>query len=960
MKKRVHELAKELKVQGIDLDNKELVNELQSLGYDVKSHSSSLEDDQATAAVEKIVAKRKPKAPPAPVKAAGFVVRRRPDGAPLTAAPASGQVASTSHAGASVQPHVPPPVSPTAPEVHAPAANNGSGATAQGPQTPVESHPETQTAPAATATTAVAATAAPAQTAAAHPVTSTTQQAPSSPSTPASHPAQSGTAPQPMAVQPPPRTHQISAAHAPNHPVQVEKRPMTPAQAAQAQAAQSQVRTGPMGSQQVVTAEANQRPTATKAVVVSRPLIPIKRVTPSSTAHKNIPQAPGPRAIGPITELKVVPGDFGGRKEIIDVTKDKNGRKRTKTAVNENLSKQEIMDIARGRTTLPLRGKKKKPTKKGNKTQITVMSADKKVVEVEETISVSDLSQRLGVRAGELIKKLMAMGQMATINQMLDVTTAELLAGEYGWKVEKVGFEEKEFLEEVADKPEEMRSRPPVVTVMGHVDHGKTSLLDAIRTANVAEGEAGGITQHIGAYSVNTPSGPITFLDTPGHEAFSAMRARGAQVTDLVVLVVAADDGVMPQTVEAIKHAREAKVPILVAINKIDKPGANPQQVKNGLMEQQLVPEEYGGDTIMVPVSARNKEGIKELLENIAVQAEVLELKSNPSKPATGAVIEAKLDKGRGPVATVLVQDGTLKLGDAVVSGTVFGKIRAMMNERGDNVEEVPPGYPVEILGLSAAPTAGDDFNVVEDEKVAKEIAEHREEVERKKSMSTMATSKLEDLYAKMEKGEAKELKVVVKADTQGSVEAVANALEKLSTHKVKVQIIHKGVGGINESDLVLLAGAANPMIIGFNVKPEATAAGQASMQGIPIKLYSIIYTAVDEVRSAMENLLEPIRREKPVGRAEVRQLFVVPKQGTIAGVAVVDGKITRNSQLRLMRAGKVAFTGKVKSLRRLKDDVREVASPLECGVGIDGYNDIQAGDIIEAFEIEEIRQSLS
>jgi translation initiation factor IF-2 len=919
MKKRVHELAKELKVHGIELDNKDLVSELQSLGYDVKSHSSSLEDDQATSAVEKIVAKRKPKAPPPPVKAAGFVVRRRPTDhtAPSPAIAAAQAPASE-----------PEPTPPPAPELSSPATQAAEPATSESTPPPAPPAPQIN---------------GPAQPVAAAP-------------TPEAAPAPTPVAP------PPSRPHPVAAAHAPNHQVQVEKRLMTPAQQAQAQAhAQAQVRQGPMNSTQVVTADANKRPTATQAVVVSRPLIPIKRVTPSSTAHKNIPLAPGPRAIGPIKDLKVVRGEMGRPNDFVDQTKDKAGTtgKRRKTSATENLSKQEIMDIARGRTTLPLRGKKKKPTKKGNKTLITEMSAEKKVIPIEETISVSDLSQKLGVRAGDLIKKLMGLNIMATMNQMLDVTTAELLANDYGWKVEKVGFEEKEFISEAEDKAEDLRPRPPVVTVMGHVDHGKTSLLDAIRSANVAEGEAGGITQHIGAYSVVTPKGPITFLDTPGHEAFTAMRARGAKVTDLVVLVVAADDGVMPQTKEAIAHAREAKVPIIVAINKIDKPGANLQAAKNALMEQQLVPEEYGGETIMVPVSAKTRAGLDQLLEMIALQAEVLELKANPSRKSSGAIIEAKLDKGRGPVATVLVQDGTLKLGDAIVSGTVAGKIRAMMNERGDHVEEVAPGYPVEVLGLSGVPVAGDDFNVVEDEKVAKEIADHRADQERKKLLNTTAKSKLEDLFNKIEKGEAKELKLIVKADTQGSVEAVANALVKLSTHKVKVVVIQKAVGGVTESD-VNLATASNALIIGFNVKPEATAANIASQQGVEIKLYDIIYTAVDEVKLAMEGLLEPIRREKPLGKAEVRQLFNLPKQGAIAGCAVVDGKITRSSLLRLVRAGKVAFQGKVKSLKRLKDDVREVASPLECGIGVEGFNDFQPGDVLEAFEIEEIRQSLN
>ena len=646
------------------------------------------------------------------------------------------------------------------------------------------------------------------------------------------------------------------------------------------------------------------------------------------------------------------------------MSKEQQAKKRTgvRQGMKESFSKQELVDLARGRSSLPpLRaGKKKKPLKKGVKTQITQMAEEKKVIKISESISVADLSQTLGVKATELIRKLIGLGMMVTINSPLDVDTATLLVGDYGWRVEKTGFEIENYISDVESAPEDLVSRPPVVTIMGHVDHGKTSLLDAIRHARVAAGEAGGITQHIGAYSVETESGQrVTFLDTPGHEAFTAMRARGAKVTDLVVIVVAADDGVMPQTREAINHAKAAEVPILVAINKMDKPGANPQHVKNQLMEFGLVDESLGGDTIMVPVSAKTKVGLDALLEMILLQSEVLELKANPARKAKGTVVEAKLEKGRGPVATVIVSEGTLRVGDAIVTGTQSGKIRAMQDDRGEKVDEVLPGFPVEIIGLTGVPSAGDEFDIVENETAAKEIAGHRLQKEREKELTKSAKVRLEDLFAKANQGEIKSLKLVIKADVQGSVEAVSESLSKLSTAKVAVEVIHSGVGGINGND-VMLASASDAIIVGFNVRPELKAAEMAQQQGVDIRLYSIIYEAVDEVQKAMEGLLEPTRREKVQGRAEVRNIFTVPKVGTIAGCFVVDGKIARSSQVRLLRDSKVVYTGKIGSLRRFKDDVREVEKGYECGLSIENFSDIKQGDFIEAFEVEIIRPSLN
>ncbi|WP_255217202.1 translation initiation factor IF-2, partial [Myxococcus sp. AM010] len=703
------------------------------------------------------------------------------------------------------------------------------------------------------------------------------------------------------------------------------------------------------------------RPTATQAVVISRPLIQVRRVTPTAGQAKQYPMAPGRTGIPERREYKVVPDHLGRGRELVDVSKNKErGQRKRTTGDTQSVSKQELTDMVWGRVTIPIRGKKRKPTKKGAKTQITQMAEEKKVIKLQEGISVSDLGQRMGVRSAELIKKLMGMGKMATANQMVDADTAEMVAGDYGWKIDRVGFEVEDYLPEVEVRPENERPRPPVVTIMGHVDHGKTSLLDAIRKANVAMGEAGGITQHIGAYSITTARGDVTFLDTPGHEAFTSMRARGADVTDIVVLVVAADDGVMPQTAEAIKHAKAAEVPIVVAINKIDVPGANLDRVKKDLATHELVPEEWGGETIMVPVSAKTKENLELLLENLALQAEVLELTSNPSRPSVGAIIEAKLDRGRGPVATVLVQEGTLKLGDAVVTGSHYGRVRAMTNSRGEQVKEVKPGYCAEVVGLSGVPSAGDAINVVADEKAAKQIAEHRNMKERQTELSKVSRESLEQLFAKTKAGGGpKELRVVIKADVQGSAEAVKQAVQKLATHKVKVEVVHSGVGAITEGD-VMRAAASKGVVLGFNVNPESGAEAAAKAQEVVLKSYSIIYELIDGVRLEMEGLLEPIRTERKLGRAEVRNTFNVPRLGTIAGAAVLDGVMKRGAFVRLMRENKQLFSGKMASLRRFKDDVKEVAQGFECGIGIESFNDLKPGDIIEAYEIEETRQSLS
>jgi translation initiation factor IF-2 len=599
--------------------------------------------------------------------------------------------------------------------------------------------------------------------------------------------------------------------------------------------------------------------------------------------------------------------------------------------------------------------------KKVKKTEITTPAEHKRVVRMADTIAVSDLAQKMGIKGKEVIKKLWALGMMGVnINQDIDLDTATLIATEFGYQIESTAFREDEVITdgETQDAPEDLVTRAPVVTIMGHVDHGKTSLLDAIRKANVAEGEAGGITQHIGAYKVRGDRGDVVFLDTPGHEAFTAMRARGAQMTDIVVLVVAADDGPMPQTIEAINHAKEAGVPIVVAINKIDKPGANPDLIRNKLSEHGLVAEAWGGDTIFVNVSAKTKEGIDKLLEMLALQAEVLELKANPNRAGKGHVVEARLDRARGPISTILVEEGTLRLGDLVVAGEFSGKVRAMLGDLGQNVSEAGPSTPVEVLGLDGVPDAGEIFNVVDDEKAAKSLVEHRRDTRRKKDLAGTTRVSLENILDKIKAGEVKEVKIVLKADVQGSIEAVANALTNLSTDAVGVNVISTGVGGITESD-VSLSKASSAIIIGFNVRPAGKSQQLAEQEGVDIKLYQVIYDAIDDVKKAMVGMLAPVLREKVLGKAEVRQVFTIPKAGVIAGCFVTEGKVTRKAQVRLIRDSVVVFTGRISSLRRFKDDASEVATGYECGIGIEGYGDVKEGDVIEAFEIESVAPTL-
>ena len=583
-----------------------------------------------------------------------------------------------------------------------------------------------------------------------------------------------------------------------------------------------------------------------------------------------------------------------------------------------------------------------------------------KHIEIMESISVSELAKKMNLKASELIGKLMEMGMMITLNQSIDSDTATILASEYDCDVKIVSLYDETVIETKTDELTELKPRPPVVTIMGHVDHGKTKTLDAIRSSNVAAGEFGGITQHIGAYTVNTKSGRITFLDTPGHEAFTMMRARGAEITDIVVLVVAADDGVMPQTIEAINHARAAQVPIIVAVNKVDKPEANVDKVKTRLSELGLMPEEWGGDTMFVEISALKKQGIDTLLETILLQAEVLELKANYDCNAEGKVIESRIDHGRGVVATIIVQRGTLHTGDPYVAGIYSGRVRAIFNDRGEKIEEATPSMPVEILGLEGMPNAGDPFQVTDSERIARQISDKRQELKRFEDSRNVKKVTLDNLYETISDGEILELKVIIKGDVQGSVEALKQSLEKLSTPEIRLNVIHASAGAINDSDVMLAAADSNAIIIGFNVRPTPQAKLLADQEKVDIRKYNVIYTAVNEIKDAMEGMLSPDLKEQVIGTAEVRNTFKVPKIGKIAGCYITDGTVKRNCTAHIIREGIVVHTGKISSLKRFKDDAKEVAAGFECGICIENFNDIQIGDQMEFIEIIEIARKLS
>ncbi|MCM2279622.1 MAG: translation initiation factor IF-2 [Oligoflexia bacterium] len=694
-------------------------------------------------------------------------------------------------------------------------------------------------------------------------------------------------------------------------------------------------------------------------IVEPTPLPPKPMIKPATVSPVKPVVRPGTGAAGENKEFRIIKMT----KENLDQMAEEEAAKKRGGGGREAEIRPEDVRFAdyRKKEMVFLPKKKRIPIgKEIRKTKITVAKAQKRVVEMQETITVQDLANQLSVKAVDVIRKLMGMGQMATINQSLDFDTATLVAQEYQFEVRNVAFNEDALLGAAVateDKAEDLQPRPPVVTIMGHVDHGKTTLLDSIREANVAAGEAGGITQHIGAYTVEKNGKLITFIDTPGHEAFTVMRARGANVTDIVILVVSADDGVMPQTREALSHAQAAKVPIIVAVNKIDKPGANPEKIKQGLAELNLLAEDWGGETMFVPVSALKRTNIDKLLDSILLQAEVLDLKGNPDAPATGTVLEARLEKGRGPVVSVLISRGTLKVGDPIVSGQYAGKVKALMDDKGRMAKSATPGIAVEILGFEGVPNAGERFTVTATEADARRIAENRIDKNRAKTAAPGKVS-LDALFAKIQAGESKQLDVILKADVFGSVEAIRESLVKSSTEKVKVNVIHAAPGGITESD-VLLASASNAIIIGFNVRPETKARQVAEAEHVDIKCYNIIYELLDDIKKSMTGLLDKKKVEKFVGRAEVRQTFTVPKIGTIAGSAVIDGKILRGANVRLLRDSRVIFEGKMSSLKRFKDDAKEVATGYECGIGIENYNDVKPGDIIEAFQIEMVTPEL-
>ncbi|MDZ7640497.1 MAG: translation initiation factor IF-2 [Desulfurivibrio sp.] len=907
MKKiRVYELAKEA-----GMENKALVAQLQDEGYAVKSHSSTLDEREARAIRVKLglAAAAAQEQPAREEGRKTTILRRRKPAAAEESPPAA-----TADAEA------------TAKEATAssrPAADEGSDAVAAAGQAAATevgaAASATEEAPAPTEVAGSEEEAAP-------PAADNEEVAAAG--------AEAGTAEQPSDSEP------AETSAAPESP------------AAEAESAPPAARKGLARvikkAAITITPEADSRPTT------SRPRRPEKTQKPGTTAPAPAGEAAGAKKKGkrfvkfqPEPEREPVKKGAGGK------------RKRQAEVVADDFDEVGLVPagvrLGRGGRSGGRRGKQQviKPQ------HAAETKAIKKRITVHETITVGDLAHRMGAKANEVIAKLMGLGVMATVNQAMDIDTASLVAAEFGYEVEQGKTEEQGIMSlEEQEAGGEARPRPPVVTVMGHVDHGKTSILDAIRTTDVAEGEAGGITQHIGAHYVRAPQGEVVFLDTPGHEAFTEMRSRGAQVTDIVVLVVAADDGVMGQTREAINHARAAEVPIIVCVNKIDKNNADSMRVKRELSDLGLMPEDWGGEAIYCETSAKQGTGISELLDNILLQAEILELRADPQRRGKGHVVEAQLHKGRGPVATVLVQEGTLRLGDALVAGQYSGKVRSLINDKGEQVKEAGPSIPVEIQGLSGVPQAGDEFVVVRDDKMAKSVSAERQLKVREQELAADSKISLDNLFDRLQEGEVKELMVVLRADVQGTLGAFASSLEQLSTDAVKVRVLNSGTGTVTESD-VLLAAASDALIIGFNVRPTARIQELAKRERVDMRFYDVIYHALEDIKKAMEGMLEPEFVEQVIGSAEVRQTFHVSKVGTIAGCYITSGKAERNAKVRLLREGVVVFTGQLSSLKRFKDDAKEVATGYECGMSLRNYNDIKEGDILEFFVLKEVKPEL-
>ncbi len=705
----------------------------------------------------------------------------------------------------------------------------------------------------------------------------------------------------------------------------------------------------------------NQKPAAPAPKPAEKPAASQQPAAPRKPIEirQQAPKQKGPKGENTFTANTVTRTTVDMRTSEVNLDKYNERYEQIAPAGNmkDNFAKKQKLNQKSARRGKPVLSRKEREEEKMRRLELERQRRQRLEVALPEEMTVGELALTLKVQASEIVKKLMGLGVMASISDVIDFDTASLVAMEIGAKVTKqvvVTIEDRLF--EVEDKEEAQEPRPPIVVVMGHVDHGKTSILDAIRKTSVVSGEAGGITQHIGAYQVQVDGRPITFLDTPGHAAFTSMRARGAQVTDIAVLVVAADDGIMPQTVEAINHAKEAGVSIIVAINKMDKPEANPERIKQQLTEYELVPEEWGGDTICVPVSAKTGMGLDNLLEMILLVADTMELTANPNRMAKGTVIEAKLDTGRGPVATVLIQTGTLHSGEAIIAGTAVGRVRVMTNDKGQKVEEAGPSCPVEITGLAEVPAAGDIFNAVEDEKLARELVEKRRMEQKEEEFKRYQKVTLDNLFEHISEGEVLELPVIVKGDVQGSVEAVRQSLEKLSNDEVRVRVIHGAVGAVSESD-VMLANASHAIIVGFNVRPDPTAKANAERDGVEIRLYRIIYDAIEEIEAAMKGMLKPKTEEVDLGRAEIRNVYKITGVGAVAGCYVLDGKMVRSANIRVVRDGIIIADDKMASLRRFKDDVKEVAQGYECGITLEKFSDLKNGDIFEAYEIREIKQ---